>query len=106
MEAKELKLPNYNNCLACDAFIQIHFAPDKPVMETDLDRLYHVKHEDQDIYMQLVDLQRIPFKNIESIITFPATALEAHDWKACWLEKYPETKPDTMMCVYYYKKKK
>ncbi len=70
MEKKELKLPNYNNCLACDAFIQIHFAPDQPVMESDLNRLYHVKYEDQDYYLMLVNMLRLPFRDIQTVMTF------------------------------------
>lgn len=104
--AKEIKLPNYNNVLACDGFIQIHFAPDRPIMESELSHIYHVKHEDQDIYMQLVDLHRVPFSKIQTIMTFPATGLDNDEWRAWWMEKYPKTTPDTEMCVYYYKKKK
>ena len=57
-------------------------------MESDLERIYYIKHEDEDIFMQPVDMLRVPFKEILSTMTLPATALEAHEWKAWWLEKY------------------
>ncbi len=39
-------------------------------------------------------------------MTLPATGLEAHEWKYEWLQKFPQTKADTVMGVYYYKKVK
>lgn len=108
MEAKELKLPNYNNCLACDAFIQINIAPQHVITEKDFDRMYSVKHEEKEFYMKLVDIKLLTYDelNVCSHMTLPATGLEAHEWRAWWMEKHPTTKPDTKMAVYYYKKHK
>jgi hypothetical protein len=105
MEAQKLKLPNENNCLACDAFIVINFAPKDPVKEEDLKRIYFINNE---FNAQIVDLKILTFDqvNVCSHITLPATGLEAHEWRLLWKQKNPAIKPETKMCVYYYKKLK
>ncbi len=105
-EAKEMKIPNLNNCLACDAFIQINIAPASLIPESSMNKLYYVNHEGQDIYMRLIDILRIDFAEISSLMTLPATGMESHEWRDDWLAKYPDTKADTKMCIYYYKKHK
>lgn len=99
-----LKLKNFNNSLACNAFIYIHFAPAKEITDADMDKVYLVKNEGEEFFVKLVDFLRFYFHAAASIITLPATGLEAQDWKKEWLHQHPNTKVDTVMCAYYYKK--
>ena len=103
-EAKELKLQNSNNRLACDAFLQIGLAPAEPLIEADFNKLYKCNNDGKEFYFKLVDLMKLEFKNIGGIITLPSTGLEAHEWRKQWKERYPDTTDNTMLCVYYYKK--
>jgi hypothetical protein len=104
METKELKLENLNNCLACDAFIIIHFAPKDPVPEKALERMYRVNNEGTIFEVKIVDMLRIEFAGISSLMTLPATGLESQEWKMQWLKKYPDTHARSLMAVYFYKK--
>lgn len=110
MDGHKLKLPNENNCLACDAFIVINFAPKDPVKEKDLEeKTYLVESPGVEKFnAKIVDLYTINFKTLSmsSMITLPATGLEADAWAREWKQKYPATKNDTRMCVYFYKKLK
>ena len=106
MEAKLLNIPNHNNCLACDAFLQINFAPEGSIPESSMEKIYFVKHEGNEMYLKLIDMLRISFSNITSTITLPATGKEAHEWREWWLQNNPDTKADTKMAVYYFKKHK
>ena len=103
-EAKELPLKNLNNCLACDAFNYITFAPDRSVSEIDLYKIYYVKNGDEAFYCQIVDMYRCNFSRVPTIATISATGMEAHEWVLWWLEQYPETTAETKMAVYQYKK--
>jgi hypothetical protein len=104
-KAQELKLKNYNGCFGCDAFVYIHFAPGRLLTDEDLQKIYYTSIGDGEMYLQIVDVLRFYFKDTPSIATLPATGMESHEWKPWWLSQHPETKPDTEMCVYYYKKK-
>lgn len=103
-EAKELPLKNFNNCLACDAFVYITFAPAKGLSEDDLQRIYYTKNGGEEFYSRIVDIQRFDFWRMPSLATLPATGMEGHEWAKWWIEQYPETAADTKMAVYYYKK--
>lgn len=105
-QTKELPLKNLNNCLACDAFVYITFAPSKSLSETDLEKIYYTKNGEHEFYSQIVDILRFDFSRMPSIATLPATGMESHEWRRWWLEQYPETKEDTLLSVYYYKKVK
>ena len=104
METNELPLKNYNNCLACDAFVYIHFAPAGSIPEKDLEKIYYTKNGDQEFYSQIVDVQRFKFSRMPSLATFQATGMEGLEWCKWWLEQFPNTQEDTEMAVYYYKK--
>lgn len=106
MEAKKLFLANDNNRLQCDAFTQVHFAPEQPIRESDMSRLYVVRINDVDVFLQMVDLIRIPFKNIGSLVTLPASGKESAEWKRDFLKLYPSTTDETPMAVYMYRKLK
>ncbi len=103
-ETKELPLKNLNNCLACDAFVYITFAPAKTLSEIDLEKIYYTKNGNEEFYSQIVDIIRFDFERMPSIATLPATGMESHEWRQWWLQQYPDTKPDTKLAVYYYKK--
>jgi len=105
-EAKELPLKNFNNCLGCDAFVYITFAPANRPTEADLERIYYTKNGDQEFYSKIVDIERFDFNRMPSIATLPATGMEAHEWCLWWLEQHPQTQADTKIAVYYYKKVK
>ncbi len=103
---KELKILNSNNKLLCDAFIEIHFAPPRETFtEKDFEKIYVIQKGEDSIFVQLVAFTRIAFTNVPSVLTMPATAMESHEWRAYWLSRYPNTKPDTEMAVYCYKRK-
>ena len=104
METFELKLKNYNNCLNCEAFVYISFAPKKEITEADLARIYYTENGADKFYSRIVDFQRFEFLRMPSIATFPAVGMEANEWRQWWLEQYPQTKMDDVMAVYYYKK--
>lgn len=105
-EVKTLPLKNLNNCLACDAFVYITFAPENRPTEADLERIYLSKIGEEEFYSKIVDIQQFEFMRMPSIATLPATGMEAHEWCLWWLEQYPQTKEDTKLAVYYYKKVK
>ena len=101
---QELKLKNYNNCHACDAFVYLHFAPSQPVTDKDFEKTYLVKHEGEDFFVMLVDFLRFKFEMAPSICTIPATGMEGEEWRTWWLTQHPQTKADSDMCAYFYKK--
>src|ERR1700752_5021007 len=104
---RELNLPNNNNVLACDVFMQIHFAPKDPVPESLLlNQLYHVRFEEYDFFCKLIDLHRYRFHQLNDHFTLQACGMFAKQWKEKWLQKYPKTKGYTEMAVYYYQKAK
>lgn len=103
-EVKELPLKNYNNCLSCDAFNYITFAPARPITDEDLEKIYLVKNGDEIFYCKIVDLYRCKFSRMPTIATFPAFGMEGYEWQIWWLEQYPQTTDDTEMVVYQYKK--
>jgi len=100
---KELKLTNENNILECDAFVKINLAPGQ-LKESDFDQVYLVKHNGKDIFVKIVDILRVSFSRVSSIMTLPATGHESHEWRRQWREKHADTTDDTEMAVYYYKK--
>ena len=103
---KELKIANNNNKLFCDAFIEIHFAPPRETITAkDFEKIYVVQKGEESIFVQLTSFTRVEFRNLSSILTMPAMAMESHEWRAYWLNKYPNTKADTEMAVYCYKRK-
>ncbi len=102
-----LKLANDNNKLACNGFIQLHFAPPQgTVHEKDFDKLYVVNQNDENIFVKLVSFARIPFDLIGTVLTIPATGVESDVWREKWLQKYQDTKPETEMAVYCYQRMK
>ena len=104
MEPKRLYLNNDNNRLLCEAFLQLHFCPPKPVTESDLSQVYIVPVDGEEIYIQMTGLIRVPFDQISSLMTIPAAGLESFEWKKRWLETYPATNDNTMMAVYMYRR--
>ena len=105
MEATtELKLKNYNNCLACDAFNYITFAPSRMLSENDLEKVYLVKNDDEYFFCKIVDVYRCDFWRMPSIATISATGMEAHEWREWWIRQHPNTDRKTQMIVYQYKK--
>ncbi len=105
--ARPLKITNENNKLCCTGFIQIHFAPPEgTVLEKDFEQIYVIKKDDEDVFVKLVGFARVHFQFIGTVVTITACGLESDDWKKMWLEKYPETKPETEMAVYCYQRLK
>ena len=107
IEAKPLPLKNVNNCLASsEMFNYIHFAPKESIAESKLDAIYYTETDGHHFYSQIVDIYRIEFfrLSMSTVITGPATGMESHEWAAWWMEQFPETRPDTKMAVYTYKK--
>lgn len=97
------KIKNENNKLACSGFLQIHFAPERgTVREKDFDQLFVVTHEEKDVLVKCIDFVRIRFDNISNVLTIPACGMLHADWQKAWLEKFPQTKPETEMAVYSY----
>lgn len=105
-EAKALPLKNLNNCLSCDAFVYISLAPNRPVLENELEKIYYTEVDGLQFYSKLVDIMRFKFSRMPSLATLPATGMEGHEWEKWWLEQHPNTHPDTEMAVYFYKKLK
>ena len=101
---QELKLKNYNNCHACDAFVYLHFAPTSQVTDKDFEKVYLVKQDGEDFFVKLVDFFRFNFFKAPSICTLPATGMESEEWRAWWLTQHPQTQDDSVMCAYFYKK--
>lgn len=103
-EPQELKLKNYNNCLACDAFVYIQKAPERPVTDADLEKVFFTWHEGKEIFFKLVDILRFEFLRMPSIATLPATGMEGIEWCEWWKLDHPDVTDKTLMAVYYYKK--
>jgi hypothetical protein len=106
MEPKRIYLKNDNNRLQCEAFLQIHFAPESRLTEKDLSNTFVVDVGGVDTFLQMVDFMRVPFDQVSSLMTLPSTGMESDVWKQKWLEDFPNTQPGTMMAVYMYKKLK
>lgn len=105
MQATTIDIPNDNNKLYCNAFVQIGPALG-PVTSAVFEKIYAVKVGEGDIrYYQLLDFVRLRFQQISSADTIPATGLEAHEWKARYKEQHPDITDDTVLTVYYFKKK-
>lgn len=102
---RTLAITNENNKLGCDAFIVINLAPSGPVHEKDMERLYSVKHNDDLVIVQLVDILRLPLSAVNTTMTLPASGKAWHEWIKDWRLKNPNTTPETCMAVYYYKRK-
>lgn len=101
---KPLYLNNDNNRLHCDAFLQLHFAPVRRITESDYSQTYLIKVNEEDVLVRMVDMVRIPFDQVGSVITLPATGKESEQWRKDWLKTYPTTNENTMMAVYMYKR--
>ncbi len=101
---KPLYLNNDNNRLRCDAFIQLHFAPMKQITESDFSQTYVLKVDNEDVFVRMVDMVRIPFDQVGSVLTLPASGKESAEWRKDWLKTYPTTNANTMMAVYMYKR--
>lgn len=104
MVATQLKIANENNKLNCPGFIQIHFAPKAPIRESELERIYEINTAEGNILVKVVDILRIRFHNIGNLFTIPATGMEYLEWQRDWQRKYPQTKKDTEMAIYCYKR--
>lgn len=103
MQPQPIKITNQNNKLDCYGFVQIHFAPPHgTIREHDFQKIYFVRHNQQDIFLQLVDFLRVPFKDVSTVFTVPATGMQADDWRRDWVEKYPQTDDTTEMAIYCY----
>ncbi len=103
MEAKRIYLTNDNNRLGCDAFLQIHFAPLHGITESQLSQVFVVNANGTDRFLKMVSMIRIPFEQISSVMTLPASGKESDVWKEEWKKTYPSTNDITMMAVYMYK---
>jgi hypothetical protein len=105
MIKREIKIENRNNVLATDGFVVITFIEKESVPESDLLNMqYTCPLLPEGVTLKIIDFLRVDFKDLCSLMTLPATALEAYDFKMEWLQKYPKTEPRTKMAVYYYKK--
>jgi len=101
---KELDIPNENNKLLCNAFVQIGPEPVRPFREKMFDRIYSIKVGDESRFYKLVDFIRLPFKDIGSAFTIPAAGLESFAWRVQYKQKNPDVEDDTRMAVYFFKR--
>lgn len=109
MDPKRLVLENGNNCLALDVFLQINVAPPRsrlPHYEQIADQLYVVEHEGNQVFVRLIEIWFLKFREISSIDTLMVSGLRSGEWKLRFLEKHPETTEESEMAIYCYKKEK
>lgn len=106
---KELSIENHNNKLASECFIVVDLAPDKqriPARSELEGRIYAATHNKETMYVKIIDLLFVSFAKLTDHITLWSNCLNADEFRASWLQKHPETKPDTEMIIYYYQKLK
>lgn len=104
MQQKRLFLQNDNNKLACNCFLQIHFAPPRRIAESELSQVYVTDHDGKDIILEMADMIRLPFSQLGNVFTLPATGKESDAWQADWKKQYPLTEDNTAMAVYMYRR--
>jgi hypothetical protein len=103
MEAVKIEIPNENNKLHCNAFVQI--GPEPGVWkESSFDRLYSIRVGDEDRFYKLVDFIRIRFIDVGSAFTIPACGLESQAWRHQYNRDHPDTTNETKMAIYFFKR--
>jgi hypothetical protein len=104
---KELSIANHNNKLAGEYFIVIDFAPAPeriPKRSQVEQKLYSAKHNDETIFVKIIDLLPVQFKQLTDHITLWANAKTYIEFKQEWFAQHPHCTEETPMMVYYYKK--
>lgn len=107
MEPKKLNIPNHNNVLACDVFATINYAPVRekmPLWNEVEKQVYFIEHQDNRIYLQLVEITLYKFKDIPYWITLLCNGLFADEWRNLWQQGHPEVTTETGMAIYFYRK--
>lgn len=107
MEAKKIKITNHNNVLACQVFATINWAPDRDKMPPfdELEKqLYFVEHNDDRIYLQLIDIAFYSFQKITDHQTLLTNGVMADEWREKWWQLNPATTVDSLMGIYFYRK--
>jgi hypothetical protein len=108
---KHLTIANHNNRLATECFIVIDLSPGKncipprSVMES---RLYSATIPDsgEEIFVKLIDLLIIKFKQLTDHITLWANALNYIDYKKEFFQVHKHATEETEIIVYYYQRVK
>jgi hypothetical protein len=96
---------NYNNKLACQCFIHIDVAPKVRIPESQLERPLEIRTADNShppIQAKIVDMLRLPLRDITSIFSWPSHGLDSLNFKLWMMEK--QTPADQEMAVYFYSK--
>jgi len=104
MNPKKLFLQNDNNKLACNCFLQIHFAPPRRVAESEMSQVYSIEYNGENLLLEMAGMIRLPFSSIGSVFTLPATGKESQQWSKEWKDQYPSTTDATSMAVYMYRR--
>jgi hypothetical protein len=103
MKATQLDIPNENNKLHCNAFVQIGPEPGT-FTDKSFQKLYCIRVNDEDRFYKLLDFIRIPFADIGSAFTIPATGMTSFAWKWQYKRDHPGTTNETKMAIYFFKR--
>ncbi len=103
MEATKIEIPNENNKLHCNAFVQIDRAPGQ-WSESKFNQLFCICVDNEERIYKMVDLIRIRFADIGSAFTIPASGMTSFGWKYKYKLEHPNTTDETKMAVYFFKK--
>lgn len=105
--SKELNIANHNNKLATECFIVIERSPGRdriPSRSEVESRLYSAKHNDDLIFVKIIDMLFVPFGRLTDHLTYWGNGLNATEYQIEFLKKHPATNADTEMVVYYYQR--
>lgn len=98
---------NFNNKMACKAFVHIGLAPG-PLKISDLENTQiEIRTTDDShppILAQLVDLYRTDLDKMPMGLTWQSHGMDAYDFYKWFTQQYKEVTGATAMAVYYYKK--
>jgi len=103
-EYKALVLQNTNNVLECESFLYLQEAPGRVITVDDLNVMYLVQHKGQELKLRQVQLFRWQFQWMSDLICYAAAGMSAYDWKKQWLEAHPDTRDETEIGIYIYKR--
>lgn len=109
MDPKRLVLDNANNQLALDVFFQINISPPRsrmPHYEQLADQLFIVDHKGSQIFVRLIEIWFLPFREICDMETLMFSGKRSLEWKLQFKQSHPDTGDETEMAIYCYQKEK
>ena len=98
---------NYNNKLACGAFLHLDRAPKDGIPESRLNQVFEIRTADNSfppIKARLFSLTRIILGRMADCFSLPSHGKNAADFIEWWKLQNPDDNESLAMAVYYYKK--